>query len=421
MFRRSVWIGLSVMVAAFGGWIASERLGEDRGAQTPYDLRAQLTSRQHPGTGLSVTTVELDDIISSGGRPLVPFVGGRVVGLRTRFGRPEPEGSGAVRETVEVSGFMHQWPGVYAIARFRGDALVAAFDDRLNQYRIVFENGTTQVISRPGRQALRFDGLGPGDHVVRLEKMSESQDGVGTVIGFFVPAEGGVLAPPRPGSRQIEFIGNSDMVGYGNTSATRDCTGEEVFLLTDTQQAYPSRVAQHFGADYQVIAYSGIGVTRNYAGAKPDINMRRLYPRTLFNDPAPYRRDGWKPQVIVVALGANDFVPEVGANERWADQGALRLDFEAAYEGFLRDMRAQNPSALILVAMLQRFEPTYTAAHRTVVAAVTARGDSHIQLFTYPKLENTGCHWHPSLTDHQRIAKMLIDYMDAQPSLWPGD
>src|SRR5581483_9468286 len=98
---------------------------------------------------------------------------------------------------------------------------------------------------------------------VRLEKMTESQQGGSRFIGLF-PTLGDVPLPAPRRARQIEFIGDSYTVGYGNVSPSRTCTREEVHDRTDTQQAFGPLVARHYDADDRIVAYSGFGIVRNY-------------------------------------------------------------------------------------------------------------------------------------------------------------
>lgn len=360
------------------------------------------------------TAIGLDARALAEARPLAMTIVGRAAPAGTPL-RPAAAGPAAV---PVGEGFRHQWPAVYAAARFEGEALIAAFDDDVNRYRIVFDDARAHVVDRPGRRAFRFDDLGAGTHSVRLDKISESS-GVGAFAGFLVPPGGAALAPPAPRARQIEFIGDSDTVGYGNAAPGRDCVGDETFRFTDTQLSYGPQVARRFGADYQIIAKSGVGVVRNYAGADPGTAMTRLYPRVLPADPAPYDRRNWTPQIIVLALGTNDFASPVGAGERWADEAALRAEFELGLARLLADLREQNPKAFLLIAIFEGFDATYAAATRSAAAAA-AEGDSRLGVIGFPRLGYRGCHWHPSRRDHERIADVLGDYLEARPALWQG-
>lgn len=326
---------------------------------------------------------------------------------------------GRVAATMEGerSAYHYQWPGVYFEAAFEGSEVYVRVADDTNRLRILVDGRPNAVLDRPGTVEHRIGNLPEGRHTIRLEKLTESQDSTGTFEGFYIPALSKAL-PTDPRPRQIEFIGNSDMVGYGNTSASRECTDEELFLATDTQQAYGPLVADRFGADYQINAYSGIGVIRNYDGMRPELSMTTLYPRALFDAPVAYRNDGWAPQLIVVGLGGNDFVPAVKSGGRWKDQQALLKDFELAYAAFLRRLRGRNPDAFILLVVLETFDAGYVAGNRSAIRALRKDGDRRIDLLTYPQLENTGCHWHPSLKDHRVMADQVIAYIAARPELW---
>lgn len=361
------------------------------------------------------TPIAFDAAALAGARPLAATVVGRVRPVET----PVPAAAGAPAPAPAGRGFRHQWPAVYATARFEGEALVAAFDDGVNRYRIAFDGAPGQVIDRPGRRAFRFDGLGPGPHEVRIEKISESS-GPGTFVGFFVPPEGVPLAPPAPRARRIEFIGDSDTVGYGNLASGRDCAEGEVFRLTDTARAFGPQVARRFGADHQVIARSGVGVVRNHGGAAPGAAMTRLYPRLLPDDPAPHEPRDWRPQIVVAALGTNDFATPLAAGEAWADEAALRADFEAAYARFLRALRARYPQALLLVLAFDDFDAEAAAAVRAAAEAVTAEGEDRLDVVSVPELGYRGCHWHPSGKDHDRMAEILGNHIEARSGAWEG-
>ncbi|GGZ46141.1 lipase [Asticcacaulis endophyticus] len=314
----------------------------------------------------------------------------------------------------------YQWPGVYIEGRFKGESVTVKLNDSANILNIIVDDRAPIILNRPGLISHRIDGLGQGEHTIRLEKRTETQGTTGTFWGFSLPDGGKPLPAPLPRARQIEFIGDSDMVGYGNTSTKRDCTKSEVFETTDSQQAYPAQVARTYNADFQLNAYSGIGIVRNYDGMEPDRPMPVLYPRVLFNDPTPYDRKGWTPQVIVVALGGNDFSTPLKPGEKWKDVAALRTDWETTFVKFLSDIRAQNPDAFLIMGALETFNADYLAATKSVLAARKVAGDARIDLVTYPQLELTACDWHPSLNDHKTMKNIVEAFIDQQPDIWQG-
>ena len=349
--------------------------------------------------------------LETGAHPLAATIMGRVAPPL-----PPPDD----RTGSQELGFRHQWPGVYATAQFGGDGLIMAFDDSVNRYRVTLDEGagSTIIISRPARNAVRLAGLGEGPHSVRIDKINESLSGVGEFAGFFLPPDGQGFDRPAAMGRQIEIIGDSDSVGYGNTSSTRDCTGDDVFLTTDTMESYGPSVARHFQADYQLNAMSGIGLVRNYGGVMPGRTMTTMYSRVLFDEPVLVAPDAWRPNVIVLALGSNDFASPMGEGEQWTDEVALRGVFETTYLRFIQGLRADNPAAFFLLVAWEEYGRDYVGAHEAVLESLQAERDMQAGLVILPAMEKTGCDWHPSLEDHQRTADAIIRYLEARPTLW---
>lgn len=299
------------------------------------------------------------------------------------------------RVVAEDGALRFGWPGSYFEARFRGTDVTVVFDTKGDFFRIWVDGKVFQTLTKPERTEVRIAGLRPGVHSVRLEKLTESQAGSSSFLGFFT--HGTPLAAPVQAKR-IEFIGDSHSVGYGNISTTRDCKAAQVHDTTDTSQAFGPILAKRLGADYRVIAYSGYGIVRNYAGKFPGENLPYLYPRAIPGELAPVAADpDWKPGIIVINLGTNDFSTPVHAGEAWADDAALRADYRARYIAFVKARQRGNPRARIVLMGAENFYADVAAvAKETRVTAVQV-----------PKLEMTGCNWHPSLKDHRTMADLL--------------
>lgn len=175
-------------------------------------------------------------------------------------------------------------------------------------------------LTKSGQIRLKLDRLGPGEHVVRLDKLTESQSGSSRFQGFFV-GEGGKALPAQARPRRIEFIGDSHTVGYGVRSASRDCTQQQVHDLTDTSLAFGPILARRLDADYRIEAFSGRGVVRNYNGLAPGEPLPVLLPRLIpgQDQPRVAADDGWSPDLLVIGLGTNDFSTPLKPDEPWAD------------------------------------------------------------------------------------------------------
>ena len=295
------------------------------------------------------------------------------------------------------------WPGTYFEGRFRGRSVRIVFDAPAEHLRLLVDGALNHTFVKPGKVDVIVDDLGPGEHDVRLEKLTESQTGGGRFIGFY-PAKGSITLPVKPRTRQIEFIGDSYTVGYANTSAKRVCTADEIHDTTDTQQAFGPLVARHFDAEYRINAYSGFGIVRNYNGSSPDLSLPILYPRLKPDSPAHEVEDaGWNPQVIVINLGTNDFSTPVNAGERWADQDELKAAYRARYLAFVRDLGSRHkPARFVLMG-----SDTFFAEVERVAATLSSEMPGRVQAIRFGGLDLAGCDWHPSIADDRLMAELI--------------
>lgn len=330
-------------------------------------------------------------------------IGGRTLS-RTQNGRTE---------------WVYQWPAVYFEAHFRGDTISLAFDDPSNYLNVIVDDRTLMIAKKPGRTTLKLEHLGQAPHTIRLEKRSETRYATGAFAGFFVPSKADAL-PATPRARRITFIGDSLTVGYGNTSAVKTCTPDELFETTDAQEAFGPLIAKHFNADYQIDAFSGLGMVRNSEGYKyPEYRMPMLYPRAIFADPAPDPA-AWSPHIIVIGMGGNDFSTFHPGKEAWATQTDMIPDYEKIYVAFVKKLRADNPDALILMTWTNDFNPDYTHAAQRVFATLQADGVRNLDHLVFPVMQRTGCDNHPNIHDDAHLAGLFEALIDAHSGIWQG-
>ncbi|MDT0343621.1 SGNH/GDSL hydrolase family protein [Streptomyces litchfieldiae] len=319
----------------------------------------------------------------------------------------------------------YSWPGVYFEGRFRGTGVGIVLDDAHNDYDIQIDGTTVATLVTPGRTTRWINGLANAAHAVRLVKRTESAWAAGTFGGFVTAPGGAILARPRPRSRQIEFIGDSNTAGYGNASGTRDCSSNGgVNRNSNADLTYGALTARGLDADYQINAFSGLGMVRNWNGGSPEVDFRTYYDRALLHvDGDVWRRPvTWRPQVVVVALGANDFSTPLGPGERWATEDSLVADYETAYHGFLDKLRARYGAGTFIVIGATGVSSTNTFAEtaQRIVRDRNGRGDDRVGYWYYddPALDRLGCDWHFSLNDHRILAGLLDDYLATLPLRW---
>ena len=289
------------------------------------------------------------------------------------------------------------WPGVYFEGRFAGPSVEVAVDPGADHLAVSIDGVRKAELANPGETRLKLGDLGPGDHVVRLDKLTESQVGSARFEGFFVGPEGRAL--PAPGrSRRIEFIGDSHTAGYGVRSASRDCTQQQVHDLTDTSLAFGPILARRLDAEYRIVAFSGRGVVRNYGGAAPGEPLPVLFPRLIPGQAEPrVADDPWKPDIVVIGLGTNDFSTPLHPGEAWADAAALHHDYRETYVAFVQGLKVSRPDArFFLIAGDDFAEDVAEVADRTGSRAVRITG-----------MDRGACHWHPSAADQRMMADRL--------------
>ncbi|SIQ49550.1 hypothetical protein SAMN05421641_108132 [Paracoccus thiocyanatus] len=348
-------------------------------------------------------------------RPVTPVPALRLddgADIRVRLVEPQP-GLTALAATITGRaasvpagpGLRHEWPGFHASARFTGTAITLRFDDAVNRWRITLD-GQAVELARPGRKDLRIDGLSPGVHDIRAEKISESP-APATFGGFFLDKGAAALPPPPPPPRLIEFIGDSDTVGFGNTAQRRDCDAEEIFAATDTSRGFGPQAAAALGSDYRLIARSGIGLLRNYGGADPAHTMERLYSLALPGDPDAPALPQRRADIVVIALGSNVFGSDLDPGEGWGDKAELGGDFGPALADFAAARLGDNPGATMVLLAFGEYGPELVQAHRRASDLLSARGMANL-LLVLDDPRRDACLWHLSARDHAAIAERLV-------------
>ncbi|MFI2090854.1 SGNH/GDSL hydrolase family protein [Streptomyces rishiriensis] len=338
--------------------------------------------------------------------------------------QPQPVRAKGVLAQVHTAGRVedagstvrYSWPGVYFEGRVRGTGVGVVLDDSAADYDVQVDGVTVATLVTPGRTTHWINGLRNSTHTVRLVKRNDSPWATSTFGGFVAAPGGAVLSRPAARSRQIEFIGDSLTVGYGNLSTSRDCTSEQVSRNTDADVSYGALTARRLGADYQLNAYSGLGMVRNYNGGSPDVTYRTFYDRALLNVPGDvWRNPGtWRPQIVVVHLGTNDFSTALNPGEPWTPD-SLAAAYRTAYGEFLKKLRTRYGAATTIVAV---GAGAFAGHVQQVVKARADAGDSRVRywLLDDSGLDFLGCHWHYSAHDDRLIADRLTSFLGGLPT-----
>ena len=323
----------------------------------------------------------------------------------------------AGRVKVNGSTVQYSWPGVYFEGRIRGTGVGIVLNDSAADYDVQVDGATVATLVTPGQSTRWVNGLSNTEHTVRVVKRNESPWSTSEFGGFAAAPGGAILTKPTARTRQIEFIGDSLTVGYGDTSTSRDCDGDQVNRTTNTDISYGALTARRLSADYQVNAISGKGMVRNYNGGDPGTDYRTYYDRALLNVAGDVWNPGtWRPQLVVVYLGTNDFSTALNPGEPWTAD-SLVAAYRSAYIAFLQKLRTRYGANTTIVAV---GASNFTDYVQQVVQERTAAGDSRVRYWSLDGtgLDYLGCHWHYSTNDHQLIADRLSTFIGSLPLGW---
>ena len=122
----------------------------------------------------------------------------------------------------------------------------------------------------------------------------------------------------------------------------------------------------------------------------------------------------------MIGLGINDFSTAINPGEEWTDE-SRRAAYVSAYQGFLDKLRAQYGPATTIVVTGTYMSNTTAMADLTkqIVADRNAKGDKNVRYWYYGEgLEYGGCHWHPSLHDHEVISDQLQTFIGGLRLRW---
>lgn len=334
----------------------------------------------------------------------------------------------------DPAGPRYAWSGATMRARFRGSSIAfrvrAAPVPSLTKGEPARERATpyTAIIDGVkktipvGDASERYElarGLDPDRvHEASLTREAEAMAGVHQFLGFEV--EGKILPPPPPRRYAIEIVGDSITCGYGILGADKSCSFS--YETERASTAFGVLAGEMVDADVRLVCWSGFGVIRNYDRTSTP-TMPELFERALpesssapwfgTREPGPDPTARRTPDVVVVALGTNDF--------QESSKTALDLQaFRTRFESFLARVRAVYGSAWILVTESPLLGPDPTpsgpgtvreVAHRALANIVLARrsaGDTRVELLELPWAgDRLGCDWHPNAEMHRILAAEL--------------
>lgn len=268
-------------------------------------------------------------------------------------------------------------------------------------------------------------GLTEGIHTVTVLKRGEVTY-TDRVILSDISTDGQLLAPPAKSTRRIEVLGDSNMTGYANLAG-----GGYSYATQDGTVTFAGYIANGLGADYSLIARSGITLTPGVAGNCSEGFMYNTYLYTDYwtngdasggtwndagsninqEDPSKFnyvsedklydfaQSDN---DVVVIHIGDNDHDGRNGSTGSNADS------FISYMKKFIKQVRSVNPRAEIIVCFSISGYEAWRNVEETAVNQIKAEGEDRI-CFLRPVSGTFGSSGHPYNKVHYDAAQQVIE------------
>ncbi|MDQ8202161.1 polysaccharide deacetylase family protein [Pelagicoccus sp. SDUM812003] len=344
-----------------------------------------ITKERDPA---KLTHIDADD-------PKIEYVG--------RFDKTDPAAPG------------FDWSYSTIRAKFEG-AYCAVKLDGPNKYFDVFIDSSKvdPILSASGglETFVLAKNLSDADHTIVIRRRAEANAGKNVFHGFVLDENKTMVEPDPAPSRKIAFIGDSYTCGYGVEAAF---DSDFDYATENAGLTYAAQLATHYQADSMFTSWSGKGMARNYGDTNqtsPD-PLPSVYARTCGSVENDNYGFAWQPDVVVIALGINDFSTTPHPSQE---------QYAGGYGDFIETLRSHYPDAHIICTYLSSMD---AVAADYIAAAVEASGDSKVHFadvrYNLEAPADFGTHYHPNIVGQTKIADAFIPVFDSiMGTTWGG-
>lgn len=297
-------------------------------------------------------------------------------------------------------------------------------DDQHTNYLSVEINGVLDSVLELNGQRKQYDLtslLIKDTNSVRIIKRTETAVGAVSFYGITIEKDAQLLAPERR-KKKILWIGDSFMCGYGNQLNIlppphgNPNTGFHS-INENNYLSWSSIVSRAFNAEDQQVCYSGKGIFRNIDDSKTEtipLIFEQAIPNEFYHGNWIHR--SFIPDVVIVALGTNDFGPEMTDNNNLLDSS----DFVTTYINFINKLHTtytKSKIVLIVGNALTDYWPTglqrLTRSRNYLKASKQHSLLPHlVSIFELASQRAPyGEDWHATTATHQTMSKELTPYL----------
>lgn len=245
-------------------------------------------------------------------------------------------------------------------------------------------------------------------HTLKIFKATEAS--TGGVL--FNGAKAKLVKTATKEKQKIEFIGNSITSGMGNDTKEIACGQGEWFDQHNAYLAYGPVLSRDLGVDFQLSSVSGMGMYRNWNDESEPV-MPNVYENLYLNNDTskPYNFN-FKPDIISIALGTNDFSEGDKTKERKPFDPEK---FISAYVNFVKMLYRHNPNVQIVLVNSPMVngekDKVFTDCLEKVRNSFKDIKAKPIQIFKFTAVTPHGCTSHPDAEDHKIMAKQYEPFL----------
>jgi lysophospholipase L1-like esterase len=294
------------------------------------------------------------------------------------------------------------WSGSIIEASFTGTSIGIELVDGNTDYDIEIDGKQHSVIRTSSATKYTIStSLTNATHTIRVMQRSENHWNANVFKGFYVADGKELVTPPKRPSRKIEFIGDSWTAGYGNESPSRDCSDAQLRQFTNANKSFSKITADAFHAECMALAWSGAGIVRNYGeGSKKSASPYPVYyDKTLGAIEGTWNFSSWKPDLVFICLGTNDFSTTPYPDDTMYING---------YNALLSRVHTNYGNVPVILSGTSN-GPMNNLVQSIVNAQKTTYNHPKTYYFQFPESQAvTGCHWHPSVADDTLDSKEMV-------------
>ncbi|OMI41260.1 GDSL-type esterase/lipase family protein [Streptomyces sparsogenes] len=275
------------------------------------------------------------------------------------------------------------WTGGYLQTAFTGTTVKVKVRDAVNFYAGVDGGADVFYAGVRGTVDLTPRPLPQGNHTLRISYRS----GDTVFQGLVLDPGAGTTAPQVP-AKLIEFVGDSITAG----------------ALTDrlALDSYAWKTGEQLGMRHTQIARSGYCLV----GKDGCTGLATQFFKTASTGDRNWDFSRYQASAVVINLGTNDI-----------GHGVTGAEFQAAYTGLLRDIRATYPNAVLFA--VQTLKKRYVTETKAAVSARNSAGDAKVSYVDTTGWLTDGTDYedgngHPNESGHTKFAGRLAPIVAAK-------